>query len=77
MLSRNGTPQVIGSSMDDAQINLHLGRRLRRRRRALRLTQDQLGAACGVTYQTIQKYECAATRIHFIGGKMVQNHRPR
>jgi transcriptional regulator with XRE-family HTH domain len=40
-----------------------LGRRLRRRRRLLGLTQEELGAACGVRFQQIQKYESAANRV--------------
>jgi transcriptional regulator with XRE-family HTH domain len=45
------------------QIDVHLGRRLRRRRRILGLTQQQLAGACGVRFQQIQKYECAANRM--------------
>src|ERR1700688_3253415 len=41
-------------------IDLHLGRRLRRRRRLLGLTQQQLAAAVGVRFQQIQKYECGS-----------------
>src|SRR5512146_1857873 len=44
-------------------IDIHLGRRLRRRRRLLGLTQQQLAGACGVRFQQIQKYECGANRI--------------
>jgi transcriptional regulator with XRE-family HTH domain len=44
-------------------IDEHLGRKLRRRRRLLGLTQQQLAAACGVRFQQIQKYECAANRM--------------
>jgi len=44
-------------------IDLHLGKRLRRRRRLLGLTQQQLAGACGVRFQQIQKYECAANRM--------------
>src|ERR1700759_5056756 len=44
-------------------IDLHLGKRLRRRRRLLGLTQQQLAGACGVRFQQIQKYECGANRI--------------
>lgn len=44
-------------------IDEHLGRRLRRRRRLLGLTQHQLASACGVRFQQIQKYECAANRM--------------
>lgn len=45
------------------EIDIHLGRRLRRRRRLLGLTQQQLAGACGVRFQQIQKYECAANRM--------------
>ncbi|MEO8113403.1 MAG: helix-turn-helix transcriptional regulator [Phenylobacterium sp.] len=45
------------------EIDMHLGRRLRRRRRLLGLTQQQLAGACGVRFQQIQKYECAANRM--------------
>lgn len=44
-------------------IDLHLGRRLRRRRRLLGLTQQQLALRVGVRFQQIQKYECGANRI--------------
>jgi len=45
------------------EIDVHLGKRLRRRRRLLGLTQQQLAGACGVRFQQIQKYECGANRI--------------
>ena len=52
---------MAGDSMDE--IDMHLGRRLRRRRRLLGLTQQELAMACGVRFQQIQKYECAANRM--------------
>lgn len=45
------------------EIDIHLGRRLRRRRRLLGLTQQELAHACGVRFQQIQKYECAGNRL--------------
>jgi len=45
------------------EIDEHLGKRLRRRRRLLGLTQQQLALTCGVRFQQIQKYECAANRM--------------
>ena len=42
-------------------IDLQLG--LRRRRRDVGLTQEALGAACGISFQQVQKYECAANRM--------------
>jgi transcriptional regulator with XRE-family HTH domain len=44
-------------------IDLHLGKRLRRRRRLLGLTQQQLALSVGIRFQQIQKYECGANRI--------------
>jgi transcriptional regulator with XRE-family HTH domain len=44
-------------------IDLHIGKRLRRRRRLLGLTQQQLAGAVGVRFQQIQKYECGANKV--------------
>ena len=44
-------------------IDLHLGKRLRRRRRLMGLTQQQLADSVGIRFQQIQKYECGANRI--------------
>src|SRR4051812_25562840 len=46
-----------------SEIDLHLGKRLRRRRRLHGLTQQQLAGAVGIRFQQIQKYECGANRI--------------
>ncbi len=44
-------------------IDLHVGRRLRRRRRLMGMTQQQLADSLGIRFQQIQKYECGANRI--------------
>ena len=44
-------------------IDAFLGRRLRRRRRLMGLTQQQLAESVGIRFQQIQKYECGANRI--------------
>jgi transcriptional regulator with XRE-family HTH domain len=44
-------------------IDVELGRQLRRRRRRLGLTQQGLGASIGVSFQQIQKYETATNRM--------------
>ena len=44
-------------------IDAFLGRRLRRRRRLMGLTQQQLADSVGIRFQQIQKYECGANRI--------------
>jgi transcriptional regulator with XRE-family HTH domain len=44
-------------------VDRYVGERIRQRRSMLGLTQDDLAAALGVSYQQIQKYETAANRI--------------
>ena len=57
-------PRLIESGPPrEDDINLHIGRRLRRRRRLLGMTQQMLGDATELTFQQIQKYECASNRI--------------
>jgi transcriptional regulator with XRE-family HTH domain len=47
----------------EQDVDIHLGKRLRSRRRLLGLTQQQLALVVGVRFQQIQKYECGANRI--------------
>jgi transcriptional regulator with XRE-family HTH domain len=49
------------SSADE--VDAHVGRRLRSRRMALGIGQEQLGAELGLTFQQMQKYEKAQNRI--------------
>lgn len=44
-------------------IDSHVGKRVRRRRRLIGLTQEALASKVGVRFQQIQKYECGANRI--------------
>ncbi|MBF0562754.1 MAG: helix-turn-helix transcriptional regulator [Alphaproteobacteria bacterium] len=44
-------------------VDVHVGRRLRLRREILRLSQEQVANAIGVTFQQIQKYEQGRNRI--------------
>lgn len=46
-----------------SDIDLHVGKRLRRRRRLLGLTQQNLAGEVGIRFQQIQKYECGANRV--------------
>jgi transcriptional regulator with XRE-family HTH domain len=45
------------------EVDAHVGRRLRQRRIALGISQEQLGAELGLTFQQIQKYEKGQNRI--------------
>jgi len=53
-------------------VDIHVGGRLRLRRSALGLSQDQVGTAVGLSFQQIQKYErgvnrMGASRLYEIG----------
>ena len=45
------------------EIDAHVGSRLRLRRLLLGISQEKLGAALGLTFQQIQKYERGANRV--------------
>ena len=45
------------------RVDIHLGKRLRWRRKAMGLTQQDVGEALGVRFQQVQKYESAANRM--------------
>ena len=45
------------------EVDAHVGRRLRQRRIALGISQEQLGSELGLTFQQIQKYEKGQNRI--------------
>ncbi len=51
--------------MSDAPhpIDIHVGARVRARRRLLGITQEKLGEALGLTFQQVQKYERGSNRI--------------
>lgn len=49
--------------ISEAEVAVKIGRAIRRRRQLVGLTQRQLGASCGVSFQQIQKYETAATTL--------------
>lgn len=49
--------------MPTTDVDLFVGKRLRRRRRLLGMTQEELANQVGVRFQQIQKYECGGNRI--------------
>ena len=49
--------------MTPTDVDCHVGKRVRRRRRLIGLTQQALASKVGVRFQQIQKYECGANRI--------------
>ena len=44
-------------------VDVHVGARVRQRRTLLGMSQEKLGAAVGLTFQQIQKYERGANRV--------------
>src|SRR5215471_2909735 len=53
------------TSEEPHPLDIALGARVRLRRKALKMSQDQLARALGITFQQIQKYEHGANRISF------------
>jgi len=49
--------------MPSHPVDVHVGSRLRLRRRMLRISQESIGKAIGVTFQQIQKYEKGVNRV--------------
>ena len=47
----------------DKKVNIHVGRKLRERRKSLKISQDKLGRELGITFQQIQKYERGINRV--------------
>lgn len=58
--TKNADPEKTASP---DPVDIHVGVRLRLRRKLLGLSQEQLGRASGLTFQQIQKYERGTNRI--------------
>lgn len=54
---------MAGRAYTPSIVDIHVGRRLQVRRTMLGLSQKDLAEKCGVTFQQIQKYECAGNRV--------------
>ncbi len=55
---------VGGTAADDQdQIDIAVGKRIKKRRQQLRISQTALGASVGVSFQQIQKYERGTNRV--------------
>ena len=44
-------------------VDVHVGRRVRQRRKMMGITQEKLGDSLGLTFQQVQKYERGTNRI--------------
>lgn len=52
-----------GKPFEPTAVDAHVGQRVQLRRMMMGLSQKDLAAKCGVTFQQIQKYETAGNRI--------------
>lgn len=59
------TVHVIESSRGDGPhpVDLHVGIRIRMRRKEMGVSQERLAEALGITFQQVQKYERGANRV--------------
>lgn len=62
-MARGGESDVGRGTGVPNPVDVHVGRRLRLRRTLLGLSQEKLGAAIGLTFQQVQKYERGSNRI--------------
>ncbi len=63
MEAGNVPPVVFADDRAPHPFDLHVGSRVRMRRRQLGMSQDTLARAVDITFQQVQKYERGATRI--------------
>ena len=61
MVSKNVPSSV--ESKSSHEVDLHVGSRIRLRRRILGISQTKLGDALGLTFQQNQKYENGTNRV--------------
>jgi transcriptional regulator with XRE-family HTH domain len=47
----------------DQFVDLHVGQRIRLRRKSIKVSQEALAEILGITYQQVQKYERATNRV--------------
>lgn len=50
-------------STQDQFVDIHVGQRIRLRRKSIKVSQEALGEILGITYQQVQKYERATNRV--------------
>ncbi len=62
-MTKNQSEQLQQIREEDRAVDIHVGRRVRARRIPMGLNQTELGAALGLTFQQIQKYERGLNRI--------------
>jgi transcriptional regulator with XRE-family HTH domain len=63
MLNQDATTQPASKEEGPHVVDVAVGAAVRRRRRALGISQTALGEGLGITFQQVQKYERGANRI--------------
>lgn len=59
----DAAPEAVASKRGRSEVDVGVGRRLREARLLAGLSQGQLGARIGVTFQAVQKYESGENRL--------------
>lgn len=54
---------AVSEARTPSPIDVHVGRRVRQRRKSMNITQQQLALQLGLTFQQVQKYERGANRV--------------
>jgi transcriptional regulator with XRE-family HTH domain len=57
------TDEISGGSRSPNPVDLHVGGRIRMKRKVLGVSQERLAEALGLTFQQVQKYERGANRV--------------
>lgn len=63
LVTKEGSYMTCAEHCIDTDMNVFIGKKIRRRRRLLGLTQVHLAEAVGVRFQQIQKYECGGNKV--------------
>ena len=63
MLQKTSRPEAMASGETENAVDIEIGKRIKKRRLQLRHSQTALGAAVGVSFQQIQKYEGGTNRV--------------
>jgi len=54
---------VQGQGRKSTSVDVHIGGRIRSRRKAIGVSQEQLASSLGIAFQQVQKYEHGANRV--------------
>lgn len=61
--AKRGRPNKYARARQPLSVDVHVGKKVRQRRQLLDISQEDLSAALGITFQQLQKYERGANRV--------------